>query len=211
MKKDFYYVLLAIVILTIVIGFQSFLTTNLATLGLPLLFAALIILANVGGKKLAARNLDCAVETEIWSWSRYGFRPNYHLKKEIPLGVILPLFLSAFSLGAMKLMTILTYETTALKRRAARRHGHYSFTEVTDWHNSLIGGAGILAVLILASIAYFIPSLKGLPTYATFYAFWNMIPFSKLDGMQIIMGSRPLWITLALITTIFTTAVIFIP
>jgi hypothetical protein len=203
MKKEIYHIILAIIILTIVIGFESFLTTDLSTLGLPLLFAALIILANVGGKKITGRNLDCNVENETWMWGRYGLKPNWHLKKEIPLGVIVPLFFTAISLGLIKFMTFLTYEASPMKRRAARRFGARSFTEITDWHNALIGAGGIVAVLLLSAISYFIPFLDGLPKYAAFYAFWNLIPFSKLDGTQILFGSKPLWTALAVITIIF--------
>lgn len=170
-----------------------------------MLFAFLLIAVNVAGKKVVGYILDANVETEIWFWSRYAFKPGWHTRKPIPLGVILPLFITAFSLGTIKLMTLLTYEPTALKRRAARRFGYYSFTEMTDYHTALIGGAGITAILILSFVSYWIPGLEPLARLSAFYAFFNMIPFSKLDGMQIYIGSRIIWYTLAIITLIFTT------
>jgi Zn-dependent protease len=90
-----------------------------------------------------------------------------------------------------------------MKVRAAKRFGFYSYSELTDFHNALIGAGGIIALLILSFISYF-PGFEYLSRIAAFYAFWNMIPISKLDGTQIFFGSRALWTALAIITIIFT-------
>ncbi len=203
-SREIFHLLIAILVLAIVISFANALKGNFLSIGLALLFAFLIIAFNVVGKKIAASSLDVDVENELWFWERYGLKPGWHLEKPIPLGVILPLVLTAFSVGIVKCMTLITYETKALKRRAARRFGFYSFAEMTDWHTSLIGAAGIVAVLILAVIAYFIPGIEGLTKMAIYYSFWNLIPFSKLDGSQIFFGSRVIWTALALITIIAT-------
>ncbi len=204
-EKELLHIALAIVILAIVIGVEEILQRNLPALGIAILFAAIIIVINVGCKKLAAHALDSDVESEIWMWSRYGFKPGWRVSREIPTGIILPVFLSVFTLGIVKCMTLLTYEATALKRRAARRFGYYSFTEMTDWHNALIGGAGIAGVLLLSFVVYWLPiqGNEDLARLAAYYAFWNMIPFSKLDGSQIFFGSKVLWTTLAILTIIF--------
>ena len=75
---------------------------------------------------------------------------------------------------------------------------------MTDWHNALVGSAGIIAILFLSFVVYWVPQLGGLSKVAAFYAFSNLIPFSKLDGAQIFFGSRVLWATLSIITLIFT-------
>jgi hypothetical protein len=75
---------------------------------------------------------------------------------------------------------------------------------MTDWHNALIGAAGIVAVLILSIISYLIPWSDSLWRLSAYYAFWNMIPLSNLDGTQIFFGSRVLWSTLAIVVAIFT-------
>ncbi|HLC53208.1 MAG TPA: hypothetical protein VJK03_01575 [Candidatus Nanoarchaeia archaeon] len=200
--RELTHALIAILVLAIVISFQSLIRGSVATLVLSLAFAALIIIVNIGSKKIAAHILDADVEHELWFWSRYGFKPGWYIKPQIPLGVIIPLFFTAFSIGIIKCMTLLTYETAALKRRAARRFGFYSFTEMTDWHNSLIGAAGIIGVLLLAIAGYGIPGLEGLPTLAVYYAFWNLIPFSKLDGTHILFGSKVIYTALALVTLV---------
>ncbi len=167
-------------------------------------FSAVVIFANILGKKIMASRLDADVEHEIWSMQRYGFSVSSKLDKGIPVGVIFPLFVSVISLGTVNMMACLTYETKALKRRAAKRFGPFSFTEMTDYHNALVGASGIIASLFVAFVCYFIPEASVLGRMATFYAFWNMIPFSKLDGTQIYFGSRVLWAMLAVITLIFT-------
>lgn len=198
------HLLIAFVVLTIVISFSEIIKGKTSFLTLALLFAIIILALNILTKKMVAWALDANVEHELWYWSRYGFKPDWHLKKQVPVGVILPLICSAFSLGILKCMALLSYETTALKRRAARRFGFYSFTEMTEWHNALIGASGIIITLILSFVSYWIPALGNLWQFAAYYAFWNMIPVSKLDGAQIFFGSRVLWTALALVTLVFT-------
>ncbi len=167
-------------------------------------FSTIVIFANIFGKKIMASRLDADVEHEIWTMQRHGFSVDSKLDKGIPVGVIFPLFISVISLGTVNMMTCLTYETKALKRRAAKRFGPFSFTEMTDYHNALVGAMGIITLLFVSFVCYFIPEAAALGRMANFYAFWNMIPFSKLDGTQIYFGSRVLWAMLAVITLIFT-------
>jgi Zn-dependent protease len=197
-------IILAIMTLSILVGFTSLISFDYIGLGLAILFSFIIVIANVLGKKAMASRLDSGVEHQIWKFQRFGIKPKAHFKKSIPAGIIFPLFLTVISLGIIKLMTVLTYKTKALKRRAARRHGHLSFTEMTDFHNALVGAAGIIAVLLVSFIGYWFQGFETLSKLAAFYAFSNLLPFSKLDGTQIYFGSRVLWATLAVITLIFT-------
>ncbi len=209
--SEFSHIFAAIVVLTAVASFSFGVAGEWGDIAKVFAFSVVIISASVFAKKIAAYLLDADVEHEIWQMSRYGFKPSWHLEKSVPAGVIFPLFFSVFSLGAIKFMGILTYETRALKYRAAKRFGFYSYKEMTDLHNGLIGAAGIFFVLILSIIVYLIPvsnagyalSIEYFSKMAAFYAFSNIIPFSKLDGMQIFFGSRILWVVLASIATIF--------
>ncbi len=206
-EKELMHIIIAILVLSIVISFSRLLRSDWGYFGTAILFALIIIGVNILAKKVVANLLDTDVEHAIWFWSRYGVKPGYHIgyPKEIPVpaGVLLPLILAAFSAGYVKFATILTYETSALKRRVAKKTGFYSFAEVTDWHIAVIGGAGVVAVLLLSFICYWIPSLEELARISAFYAFFNLIPFSKLDGAQIYFGSRVLWTALAIISAIF--------
>lgn len=204
-------IIIAIIILGIIISIGHNFKIVLEDIPKYLFFAALIIIVTIAAKKVIAFGLDSDVEHETWKWSRYGFKPHQHFEKEIPIGIVLSIILSAFSLGFVKFMSLLTYETRALKTRAAKRFGFYSFTEMTDWHNGLIGASGIVAVLLLSLIAYFVSPGDVLWRFAAYYAFWNMIPVSKLDGTQIFFGSKILYSALAIIALIFTSYAFLLP
>jgi len=210
-QSELLHVIIAILVLTIVIGFGSLISLNPGNIGLAILFGFLIISLNVLAKKFTAHRLDSEVESKIWFWKRYGYGRNQYFKKAIPAGIIFPIFLTAFSLGALQLMTILSFETTALKRRASKRFGKSSYTEMTDFHTGLIAASGIVAVLLLSFVSYWIPGLSGLSKFAAFYAFWNIIPFSQLDGTKIFFGSRVLWSVLAIIILILVSYALILP
>ena len=205
-EREIIHVSIAAIILALVISMSHFFASDFAYFGTAILFAIIILIVNIAGKKAAANALDADVEHTTWTWYQFGFKPSAHFKKPLAIGYILPLILSVVSLGNIKFMSLLTYETSALKKRVAKRFGMYSFAEITDFHNSLVGAGGIIATLILAFIGYWIPfsGFEDLSRMAIFYAFWNMLPISKLDGAQIFFGSRVVWTLLALITLVFT-------
>ena len=204
-------IIIAIITLAVIINFKEILLLDFQNLPFAFLFAFILIAVNILGKKIMARKLDAGVNHKIWHFQQFGFKEAERLKSPAPFGIIIPLIFSAVSLGKIKFMTVMTYETTALKRRAARRHGPFSFTEMTDWHNALIGAAGIIITLLLSLVVYFIPGMEPLSRLAAFYAFFNMIPFSNLDGSKIFIGSRVLWYSLAIITLIFASYALLIP
>jgi len=202
--REFSHILAAIVIFTAIGSFSFLIDSQWFMLPKVLLFATVIIFISIFAKKLMAGILDTDVEHEIWNVSRYGIIKHQRLTKEIPGGIIFPLILSLFSLGAIKFAAFITYEARALKKRAAKRFGFYSFTELTEWHNGLIGAAGIISLFVVALIAYFLPySLEYFSKLTIYYAISNLIPISKLDGTQIFFGSKTLWTALALIALIF--------
>jgi len=212
-KREFSHILTAVLVMTVVIGFTFTLNNQWGQLAQAFLFAVLIILIPICSKKLMAFVLDSNIEHEIWQWERYGLKKHHHLEKPLSVGVAIPLVFTLFTLGLFKVMTFLTYETRALKVRAARRFGFYSFTEMTDWHNALIGAAGIISLIILSTVSYFLPfsGAEYLAKLSAYYAFWNLVPISKLDGTQIFFGSRVLYATLAIITLIFTAYALILP
>ena len=203
-KSEITHLLVAILVLFVVLGFRTVILGEVSGLVLAFAFAIVLILVPVVAKKATANLLDAGVEHKIWNFYRYGFKPRYHFKKDIPFGIVVPLLFTLISIGFVKVMTLLTYETKVLRIRAARRFGLYSYTEMSEWHNGLIGAAGVVALLFMAAIVYFIPALEPLSKLACYYAFWNMIPFSNLDGTQIFFGSRILWATLAIVTVVLT-------
>lgn len=194
-----------IFILALVLSIGDLFAGNIVVVGIASLSAVLIVATTIIAKKMMANSLDADVEHEVWAWQRYGFKPEAHLRNAVPAGVILPILGAVITLGIVKIMTLFTYETTPLRRRSARRFGVFSFTEMTDWHTALIGAVGIVTALALSLVTYFIPGLEFTARAAAFYAFWNMLPFSKLDGAQIFFGSRVLYTGLLIVTLIFVT------
>jgi Zn-dependent protease len=203
-SQEFAHILAAILLFTVVGSVAFVISSDWTLIPQVLLFSAIIVFASIFAKKLAAYLLDSDVEHELWKFSRYGINPGSHFKKEIPAGIIFPLVISLFSLGWLKFSAFLTYEARALKKRAAKRFGFYSFSELTEWHNALIGAAGIVACFLISIIAYFSsPGLEYLAKLSAFYALSNILPLPKLDGSQIFFGSRALYTTLAVIALIF--------
>ncbi len=206
------HILMAIILLTLISGMQFAIKNQWTILILILAFSAIIISVAVFSKKFAAYLLDSDVEHEIWHISTYGFKKSNKLKKPFPAGIFFPLIISAITLGQIKLSAFLTYEARASKYRASKRFGFYSYKEMTDWHNAVIGSASTFFLLLLAALVYFSPNvnLEFLAKMSIYYAFWNILPISKLDGTQIFFGSRVLWsilFTVTLIALIMTMAV----
>ena len=75
---------------------------------------------------------------------------------------------------------------------------------MTEEHNGKIAATGIIANLFLALIFYFIGGNFGVlfAKLNIWFAFFNMIPISDLDGNKIFFGNLVLWSFLAIITLI---------
>lgn len=201
-RREFAHIVVAVLLMFIVAGLEFIIDGNVEKTSQVFIFSFFVIGVPVIAKKAIAYLLDSSVEHKIWHVYYFSVRDKDHFKKEQPFGIILPLLLSAFSLGVVKCMTFLSYETSALKHRAAKRFGYYSYTEMTDWHNGLIGAAGIVSLLFLGFISYLL-GFEYLTKMAAYYAFFNILPVSNLDGTQIFFGSRIIWTVLAVISLIF--------
>jgi hypothetical protein len=166
-----------------------------------LLSVFLIIVINVIAKKVASFYLDAHTEIKLWEIERYGFRPHEHFRKPVPAGVIMPVIFSLLSFGYFTWMAVTTFEVKPRTYRAAKRFGLYSFSEMSEYHLGLIAAAGILANLVFAVIGYFlnVPQFSRLSVY---YALFNMLPLSDLDGNKIFFGSIIMWAFLAALVAI---------
>lgn len=167
------------------------------------IFLAVLILLflNIFAKKITAFYLESEIEIRPWYMERYGFRAHHYLKKPFPVGIFLPILVSILSLGKLLWMAAMTFEVKPKIYRAAKRHGLYSFSEMTEYHIGLIAAAGVLVNLIAAVIGYFL----GFPLFARlniYFAFFSLIPFSDLDGNKVFFGNLILWSFLAIVTLI---------
>ncbi len=185
-----------ILLVTIILAFVFSILNLKELFFLSLLFIFLTILINIIAKKVTAFYLDSEIEVKLWEVERYGFRPGSYFKKPIPAGVLAPIILAGLSLGYLKWLASLVFDVKAKTYRAAKRHGLYTFSEMTEYHIGLIAASGILANLIFAVIGYLI----NFPEFARiniYYAFFNILPLSDLDGNKIFFGSIILWSFLA--------------
>lgn len=204
--------IISIIIATLILAFSISLIQSwqifLTIAGIVLL----ILLINISAKKIIGYLVDSEVEIKLWEIERYGFKSHHYFKKPIPAGLILPLVSKVFffMLGNFVWMASLIFEVKPRIYRVAKRHGLYSFSEMTEYHIGIIAAGGIVANLICAVIAYFInqPDFARISIYFTLF---NMIPASDLDGNKIFFGSFVMWSFLAalvLIGVLFSVVVI---
>ena len=179
--------------------------SSLMVSGVAFLYALVAVFFVMGlnllAKKITSHYLDSEIEVKLWEVERYGFKAHQYFKKPFPMGIFLPLFTSALTFGQFIWMSPLTFDIKSKTYRAAKRHGLYSFTEMTENHIGLIAAAGIATNLFFAFIGYLInvPIFSKINIY---YAFFNMIPLSNLDGNKIFFGNNVLWSFLAAITLV---------
>ena len=166
-----------------------------------LLAVFLVLVLNIAAKKIAAFYLESEVEIKPWQIERYGFKRHEYFKRPFQMGIFLPIIVSLVSLGNLFWMASMVFDVKPKIYRAAKRHGLYSFSEMTEAHIGLIAAAGVLVNLAASVIAYFL----GFPTFARlgiYYAFFSMLPFSDLDGNKIFFGNMVLWSFLATLVLI---------
>lgn len=182
-------------------GSSSFIISEKAFLG-GLVIAAIILGLNLLAKKLVAYYYECEIEQGIWFFQRYGIYERSYFKDKIPIGLLLPIAVVFFTLGAVKMLVMTQFEISAARQRAAKRHGLYRFSELTEFHIGVVAASGIAILLVSAVLAY-IFGFGEYAKYAIYFSVWNMIPFSNLDGTKLFFGSRILYILLGVITLIF--------
>jgi len=196
----------SVIIASLVIAFSITLITDLDLFLLALLSAFLLITANIIIKKFYAYHLDSEIEIKIWEVQRFGFKSNSHLKRAFPLGAFAPLIskIFLFPFNGFVWMASLVFDVKAKTYRAAKRHGMYSFSEMTEDHIGRIAAAGIFGNLILAILFYFVGGDFGI-LFARMnigFAFFNLIPISDLDGNKILFGNLAVWSLLVILTLI---------
>jgi len=199
----------AITISTIILGFVFSIGQALNLFLYTALTIFLIILINIAAKKVASFYLDSEIEIKLWEIQRYGFKASKHFKKPVPAGVFFPIIFAALSFGHLKWMACIIFDAKAKIYKAAKRHSLYSFSEISENEIGLIAGAGILANLFFAIVGY----LVGFETFARlniYYAFFNMLPISDLDGNKIFFGNLPLWSFLASLVLIGLGIIVFV-
>lgn len=195
--------IVVIVIITIILAFSISLIKSLETFLYTLLAVFLVLIINIFAKKIASFYLDSEIEIKLWEIKRYGFKAHKHFKKPFPAGAFLPIIskIFLFPFNSFVWMASLVFDVKPKIYRTAKRHNLYSFSEMTEYHLGLIAAAGILANLVFAVIGYFL-GFTDFVKLNIYFAFFNMLPISDLDGNKIFFGSLVLWSFLASIVLI---------
>ncbi|RLG15921.1 hypothetical protein DRN69_02310 [Candidatus Pacearchaeota archaeon] len=203
--------ILAIAITAIILAFSISLMENSKIFFQTLLAVSLILIINISAKKITSFYLDSQIEIKLWEITRYGFKPHRCFKKPFPAGAFFPIIskIFFFPLKNFVWMASLVFDVKPKIYRAAKRHGFYSFSEMTEYHIGLIATSGILVNLLFSILGYFFnfPEFARLNIY---FAFFNMIPISNLDGNKIFFGNLVIWSFLASIVLLGLFFAIFI-
>jgi hypothetical protein len=205
-KKEIAFLILISIITAFAIALSKNFVISLKLFLFALLGVFLLILVNILVKKSTAYFLESEIEIKIWEIKRFGFKTDQYWKNAFPLGAFIPLIskIFFFSLNGFVWMASLVFDVKAKAYHAAKRHGMYSFSEMTEEHIGRIAAAGIFANLILAVLFYFIGGDFGtlFAKLNIWFVFFNMIPISDLDGNKIFFGNLVLWSFLAIVTLI---------
>jgi len=132
-------------------------------------------------------HFGCDAEFRLWCVKQYSFHKRSYFKRSLPAWILFPLGLVFLTLGYVKWLALLVFDvvpTTKVGRE---------YAEITEWELALIAFFGLFANLMLAVIS----KIAGWHTLASinmWYAFFNFLPISELNGAKILHGSKMLWI-----------------
>jgi len=191
----------SILIIVFIITLMICLFKGIDTLLYTLLAVFFVFLVNILAKKITSFYLDSKIEMKIWEIKRYGFKPSSYFKKPFYAGILFPIIFAIVSLGNFIWMACLVFDIKPKIYRAAKRHGLYSYSEMTESHIGLIAAVGVIASLVFAVVGYLL-GFSEFSRLSIFFAFFNMIPISDLDGNKIFFGSLILWSFLAALVLI---------
>ncbi len=203
--------IISIVIASIIIAFSITLVETIEGFFRILVGVLGLILINVFVKKMVAYHFESEINVKLWEFKRWGYKPKQYFKKAFPAGAFFPIIsrIIFFPLNGFVWMASLTFDINSTAYKSAKRHGIYSFSKISDLELAVITGAGIFANILIAILAYLI----NFPEFAKlniWFAFFNILPLSNLDGNKLFFGSKVIWTFLATITLIGLALTIFI-
>ncbi len=210
-RKEIFPIALIIIIMTLSIGLSLNILEEWQSLAGILLAVSIVILLNIFTKKIIAYLLDSEIEMKIWEIEKFGLKPSAHFKKPFPVGAFLPVIskIILFPFKTFVWMASLVFEVRPRIYKGAKRHGLYAFSNITEYHLGIIAASGIIINIVAAVIGYFL-GFQLFSRLNVYYAFFNMLPLSELDGNKIFFGNRILWSFLASIVLIGMLFAIFI-
>jgi hypothetical protein len=202
-KKEIGLIIISVIIMTLLIVFGREEGSSPALIR-AFLVSIIILSLVVMAKRITANYLDVGIEHKIWEFQRYNIIEHSHFRRPIPLGLILPLLLSLFSLGIVKFFAFLQFESKALPSKAVKKYGLRRYSGIMEWDDALIVFYSLMPLLFIGLISKFIPGIffADLARYSMIYVISNLIPIGKLDGTKLFFGSIPLFVFTWIITII---------
>mgnify|MGYP001559237410 CR=1 FL=1 len=209
--------IISIIIASLIIAFAITLVENPKIFAYVFSSVFLIILINTLAKKIVAFYLESEIEVKIWQLERWGltgillsggyFHPSKKFKQAFPIGAFLPIFFRVIFIpfGSFIWMASLIFDVKTKIYKSAKRHNSiYSFSEITDYQIGVIASIGIIITLAFAIIGYLInlPIEMNFAKLSVFYALFNLLPLSNLDGNKIFFGNKIMWYALVSITLV---------
>ena len=145
--------------------------------------------------KYLAKKYGATTEHKILSIKQYGLKVTRKLKKEIPLGVILPILITLISAG--KLFFPLTNQF-AINSERKRRIGR-KFQYVTNYESAKIAAFGSIIIIFfsytLKTISLITPFTFSYTIFiSNIIAIFSLVPLPKTNGSMIFFGSKTLYI-----------------
>jgi len=193
--------IISILVVSLIFALTISLLVDVITFLYAFIAMFIIIFVSILVKEMTAFWLDSEIETSLWEVKQYGFSKSRKFKNAFPTGIFLPIIVTALSFGTLYWFASLIFEVKPKIYRAAKRHELYSFSEMTEWHIGLIAASGIVICLILA-VAGYLAGFEDFAKLSIFYAFFNLLPISNLDGNKIFFGSLVIWSFLAILVLI---------
>lgn len=152
--------------------------------------------------KLVARSRGCEANFDYWKVEsldiRRRIKPRKRLFKQIPLGLILPVFFAILTFGKFPFVASANMNINAHPDQRIRQR-YVSLTEIEEARISLMGPVTFLSLAFLFKII----SLLGFFDSIVFDKFifvnsilavYHILPFPTTDGLKVMMGARTFYI-----------------
>ena len=149
--------------------------------------ALIALLSSVVVCNIVTWHFGCDAEFRLWCIRQYGFHKTSYFKRSLPAWILFPLGFVFLTLGYVKWLALTVFDVVPTTRVGRE------YAEITEWELALIAFFGLFANLALAVVS----KIAGWDTLASiniWFAFFNFLPISELNGAKILHGSKMLWI-----------------
>lgn len=203
-KKEVIWIIIAVLIFGFITGIsykddKLIIDYALSSLIVPII----VVLTSIIAKKIIGNVYSIKIEHSVWKFRRYWWHLRSYLKKPFPIGIVLPFFLSLFSLGIIKPLTILQFDAENIpEKRILKARGRIRKMEINEFDLSITASAGFYSLLLL-SIIGMIFKYPELAKYSVYYGAWNLVPWGGLDGTKVFFWNAFHWFLLAIFYILF--------